>query len=380
MPALELFAGVGGLALGVEAALGATTAVVAEVEKGPATALRRRFPDAPNVGDVTTAPWDALKPWGFGVVSSGSPCPDISGLGRRAGMGVGTRSGLWSCTVDAVAALEPEWVVWENVRGALSTRIGPGHPMRALGKVLADLAALGYDAQWRTVKASDVGAPHARARVFVLARHRDAGPTETNHIIPRSAFALLDRAAGRWFNVGGEVDYSSAWPPNGAMVNGYACHADPVPALYPEVPLLRTPVASEAGGGPLSPVAAARRGQTLRLTGLLLDLWHPGLLPESDPDQEPGWREYAPAIQRWEQVLGRPAPEATEPGRNRPRASARLLEWMVGLDEGHVTDPELGLTWKEQVTACGNIAQQQQVAHALNHMKPAQEVRLARAA
>ena len=78
------------------------------------------------------------------------------------------------------------------------------------------------------------------------------------------------------------------------------------------------------------------------------------------------WGAYAPAIARWEAVLGRPAPDPTEPGKDgRPRLSARAVEFMMGLPAGHVTDPAIGLTRAQQLKALGNGVVPQQAALAL---------------
>lgn len=176
----ELFAGVGGLERGVEAVFGTRAAFFAEVDPAPSKVLAHRYPGVPNLGDVTKVRWaDAPK---VRVLSGGFPCTDVSLAGRRAGM-KGTRSGLWSEFARAIDELRPDWVVIENVRGLLSTEavgvveqcpwcVGDdgGQPcLRALGAVLADLAELGFDAEWLGVPASDVGAPHQRFRVFILA-------------------------------------------------------------------------------------------------------------------------------------------------------------------------------------------------------------------
>ena len=72
------------------------------------------------------------------------------------------------------------------------------------------------------------------------------------------------------------------------------------------------------------------------------------------------------SVRRWEHALGRPAPAPTEPGRDgRPRLSPALVEWMMGLPAGHVTDPAIGLTRNQQLKALGNGVVPQQAAHAL---------------
>lgn len=186
----ELFAGYGGLALSVEEVFGAETKWVAEFDKAPSKILEQRFPGVPNLHDVTQVDWSKVEP--VDIISGGSPCQDISQAGARwgrMGMTEGTRSNLWSAQRESIARLNPTWVVWENVRGATSARatsevesepgllgnLPRGHrPLRALGRVLGDLADLGFDAEWRGIEANDVGAPHGRYRIFVLAHRRGA--------------------------------------------------------------------------------------------------------------------------------------------------------------------------------------------------------------
>jgi site-specific DNA-cytosine methylase len=112
----------------------------------------------------------------------------------------GTRSGLWASMCDAIDIIRPRFVVWENVRGALSAAATAGDVetcdfcvgdagdvhLRALGRVLGDLAELGYDAAWHGLRAADVGAPHGRWRVFVL-----AWPADTQDV-------GLERAGETW--------------------------------------------------------------------------------------------------------------------------------------------------------------------------------------
>jgi DNA (cytosine-5)-methyltransferase 1 len=93
------------------------------------------------------------------LVTAGFPCQDISTAGRGAGIGKGTRSGLWTHIAEALGQLRPGYVLVENVAALRA---------RGLGRVLADLAALGYDTQWTSLRASDIGAAHRRGRFFVL--------------------------------------------------------------------------------------------------------------------------------------------------------------------------------------------------------------------
>lgn len=182
----ELFAGYGGLGKAVEQVFGAKVRWFSEYDAAPSAILQYHWPDVPNIGDVTKVDWAAVEP--VDIISGGSPCQDLSQAGRRKGMTDGTRSNLWVEMRQAIATIRPRYVVWENVRGAYSAEAvsdlescpgcvgdsGDGEPvLRAFGRVLGDLAELGYDCQWRGLRASDVGAPHARFRVFVLATRQD---------------------------------------------------------------------------------------------------------------------------------------------------------------------------------------------------------------
>lgn len=182
----ELCAGYGGLGLAVEDTFpGAELAWYSEFDPAPSKIMARHWPDAPNHGDMTAIDWGAVEP--VGLISGGTPCQDLSHAGRRRGMTEGTRSNLWVAMREAIATIQPTYVVWENVRGAYSATADsdlepcPGcmgtaehgkPPLRALGRVLGDLADLGYDAEWRGLRAADVDAPHGRFRVFVLAKRR----------------------------------------------------------------------------------------------------------------------------------------------------------------------------------------------------------------
>lgn len=185
----EICAGYGGLGLGLGLLADVDTRWVADVDAGPSRILARHWPDAPNLGDITRIDWATIEP--VDVIAGGTPCQDLSNAGHRAGMRPGTRSGIWESMAHAIKEIAPNVVVWENVSGARSaaaySRLEPGpgrlgggadRPvLRALGRVVGDLAGLGYDAAWESLRASDVGAPHRRERVFVLAWRPDAADT-----------------------------------------------------------------------------------------------------------------------------------------------------------------------------------------------------------
>lgn len=384
-----LFAGYGGLELAVrEVFPAARPAWVAEFDAGPSRILAQRFPDVPNLGDVTAVDWAAVEP--VDIITGGSPCPDLSTAGKQAGMRPGTRSGLWASMADAVSIIRPSLVVWENVRGALSAcahsaidrELGPcprcmdldsgaAHApnVRALGRVLGDLSSIGYDAAWTVVRASDVGAPHRRERVFVLAWPADApGPgLEARREGRRGGGALADATSDPWWlrdgdggapaGLGGRAaDLTLLRTPTAQLaVNGGSQHPEKRkagghgPTLADEVEhLLPTPRATDGTkGGP------NQRGSSG-------DLMLPSAVLRFGP--------YARAIARWEPVMRRPAPAPTEPtGKGGAhRLSPRFVEWMQGLAEGWVTDTDT--TRNEQLKALGNGVVPQQAAAAIRHL------------
>lgn len=179
----SLFSGYCGLDLAIKEVFpDATTAFVSDIDKGACKILAHRFPDVPNLGDISAVDWSQIEP--VDIIAGGFPCQDVSHAGRRAGLIRGeTRTGLWAEMLRAIVANQPRLVVAENVRGLLSARadsdvepcpwcLGDDDDqpsMRALGAVLADLADVGYDAAWCGLRAADVGAAHGRFRVFILA-------------------------------------------------------------------------------------------------------------------------------------------------------------------------------------------------------------------
>lgn len=165
MNGLALFAGVGGLELGLRLAIGPGYRSVCHVERDAfaAATLVARMEDATM--DPASV-WDDVstfdgKPWRgvVDLVSGGFPCQDISVAGSGAGID-GSRSGLWSEYARIVREVGPRFVFVENV---------PALVGRGLDRVLGDLAELGFNAEWDVFSAGGVGAPHLRRRIFILA-------------------------------------------------------------------------------------------------------------------------------------------------------------------------------------------------------------------
>ena len=352
----EMFAGYGGLSTAIENVLGARTTAVAEIEPGPSRILAHHYPHAPNLGDVTLAEWSDTGE--VHVIGGGSPCQNISLAGKRRGMLHGTRSGLWASMRDAIAYHRPEFVVWENVRAATTAKASSAHDpngtlgnLRALGRVLGDLAELGYNAEWTLARASDVGACHQRARIFLLAWDAMARPVRDWADPSQQPFAWWNQTADA-FKMRGEI-YRDKLPVSGALHNGALyrrAHKSVAPPRAPK--LLPTPTV-----GSTSPAA---HGQ---ISGDFRKRWDQAL---------EAWGEYLPGIVHHAATLEmHDVPDPTMPGHregSRRRLNPAFAEWMMGIPAGHVTNPALGLTRQQQLTAIGNGVMTQQAQWALTEL------------
>lgn len=333
----SLFAGYGGLDLAITSVFSNTETVwVSEVDPHPAKVLAYRYPNAPNLGDITQINWNAVQP--VDIICGGSPCQDLSMVGMRAGMLPGTRSGLWETMLLAINTIKPSYAIWENVGGARSAkafscmeprtgRVGDTArrpAIRALGRVLGDLAGIGYDAQWVSVLAAHAGAPHHRERVFVLAK-RDG-----SH-------------AGDWLT-------------------------EPAPPVCMSVDsILPTPQASVYGDG--DPENWRKRNQKLMdATGGCFGPQTEMIVPLIEPDGHGPWSVWTDAFRRWEKIAGYPVPELTVTiGNGKTRTSQFFIEWLMGLPQGWVTGVP-GVSRRAAMKMLGNGVVPQQAALALKIM------------
>jgi DNA (cytosine-5)-methyltransferase 1 len=192
---LDLFSGIGGFSLGLERTGGFETVAFCEIEPFPRKVLAKHWPEVPCYEDVTNLTGDILRRDGISVdvITGGFPCQDISVAGKQAGIGEGTRSGLWSEIVRLIGELAPSFVIVENVAALLS---GPSEQRGGwFGSILGDLAECGYDAEWANIPASAVGAPHRRERVWIVAHpnNRNGEPSESKR--PRIRSSVIGKGA-----------------------------------------------------------------------------------------------------------------------------------------------------------------------------------------
>ena len=160
MTFVSLFAGIGGIDLGLERA-GHQCVGQVEIDPYCQRVLHKHWPEVPKHADVRTFHGTEFGP--YDLLAAGYPCQPFSFAGNRHGTG---RRGdederhLWPEVLRVVRNVRPRLVFLENVRGHLAL---------GFGRVLGDLAESGYDTEWACISAADLGAPHIRERVFILA-------------------------------------------------------------------------------------------------------------------------------------------------------------------------------------------------------------------
>lgn len=335
LTAASLCSGYGGLDLAVHTVLDTRPLWLADNDPDAAKVLACRFPGVPNLGDLTAIDWTAVPP--VDVLTAGFPCQDISYAGRGAGIKEGTRSGLWHTIADALDTLRPRLLVLENVRAIVARRPG-------LDVVLADLARLGFDANWTCLRASDIGAAHQRERWFCLAwPTADAASHGRQQGRPESA------------RLGGRPD---------AALGGDAALADAARQRHGHSWTARKRGISTTA---VPSAAAHTHREAVRQQPEL----HSRISDEAVADlTRLGWGPYAPAIARWEATLSHSAPWPIEPGRDRrPLLSPRFVEWLMGLSAGWVTDVP-GISRNSQLRLFGNGVIPLQGATAIRALLP----------
>lgn len=174
---------------GIEAAsvawepLGWEPLAFAEIDEFPSAVLAKRFPEVPNLGDITKVDWTKFKEehGAIDVVVGGSPCQSFSIAGRREGLQ--GASGLMYEYVRCVRELMPSWLVWENVIGALSSERG-----WAFEQLLSSLDELGYGLAWSVLDSEFFGVAQRRQRLFLVGHLGDT----------RACEVLLEQEGLRW--------------------------------------------------------------------------------------------------------------------------------------------------------------------------------------
>lgn len=178
---------------GIEAAtvasdpLGWHPVCFAELDEFPSAVLAHRYPSVPNVGDVTRVDWRRYK---CDLVVGGSPCQSFSIAGKREGLQ--GESGLMYEYIRAVREIRPEWFLWENVPGALSSEGG-----EAFRQLLSEMDKLGYGLAWRVLDAQFFGVAQRRRRLFLVGRFRTCPPPSRFCLSQKACEGIIRRAEKR---------------------------------------------------------------------------------------------------------------------------------------------------------------------------------------
>lgn len=270
----------GGLDLAVEAVTGAKPEWFVEFDKAPSKILAHHWPNVPNFGDVTKVNWGEVPK--VDILTGGYPCQPFSNAGKRKGKN--DERHLWPYVFEAIRTIRPRFAFLENVAG---------HRSLGFDTVLADLATGGAHVWWTSLRASDVGAPHHRERVFILAAY------------PESIGQLAGQLAGR-------SEAEKPW--------------------------------NNDSGFPFSPDRPV--SENMEVFG-----------------------RYSGAVRWWERASRLDAPEPVRLNSNGKRQlNAEFPEWMMGLERGWVTSPDIGLPRTKQLKAIGNGVCPQQAEVALRYL------------
>ncbi|MET9051005.1 DNA cytosine methyltransferase [Streptomyces bacillaris] len=326
-----------GLDMAVEAVFGGSTAWVADNDPGASRILAHHLPQVPNLGDITTVDWHQAEP--VDIYCGGYPCQPFSTAGHR--KGTQDARHIWPHIAHSLRVLRPRLAVFENVAGHLSL---------GFDTVLGDLARIGFDAQWCTLRASDIGAAHQRNRLFLLAWPADTGSEGLARRRTAGAASHRDRlAAADAVDLGGDgVGTRGSGRDESAARCLAAADFKGVGEREPTDQAAPFPAGREA-----RVVSGGRGGR-------------------------PDWGPYTEAIERWEAVTGRSAPWPVD---DLGRLNPPLVEWLMGLPAGHVTAVP-GLSRTAQLKALGNGVVPQQAVAALRQLAARHEpdARLRRAA
>jgi DNA (cytosine-5)-methyltransferase 1 len=331
----SLFTGYGGL----DTAVGGELAWYAEIDKAACEVLAYRYPGVPNLGDITKIDWTQVEP--VDVLTGGYPCQPFSHAGLRKGKNDDRH--LWPYVRDAIDTLRPEYAVLENVSGHLTL---------GFANVLSDLATIGFDAEWGTFRAFDVGAPHQRKRLFIIAYPARGTWGEGQG----RDYQKSERSTRLATHTGSPITNTDS---DG---HGQQLHAGRMGSV--ESKATGSTQQRERSRGEFNPRGvddAAYADNTIRCDTQERLCAFP--LSGSDFAADTDWGKYAPAIRRWESVLDRPAPEPTVQRKDKRRLNPQFVEWMMGLPEGWVTGH--GLSAAQELKMLGNGVVPQQARSAI---------------
>lgn len=396
----SLFSGAGGLDTAVQAVFGGEVSWHCELDPAASKVLAHRWPGVPNYEDITNTDWysDHHRVEPVDVLCGGWPCQPFSLAGKR--KGINDDRALWPHVARAIRALRPRYVVLENVSAVLRSP--------EFSRVANSLAALGYDLRWTSLRASDVGAPHRRERLFVLAYPTEqlgspvkagddaealdtagpgAGDRDSAGDITARVRQLGRGTGGQWGDGTRPVELlptPSASDGTGGKINRSGQRKGElllggVARAIGRGDLLPTPTGRDGKGGnpnrgggddlptallPTPNAADGARGQDFARANRDGSGGDDLVTLAVKATRDSQWGKYEPAIRHWEAIT-HPVPPATESNsRGNPRLNPAFSEWMMGWPAGHVTQVP-GISRNDQLRIIGNGVVPQQAVAAL---------------
>jgi len=308
----SLFSGIGGIEKGL-AFLNVDTVWQSEIDPSASQVLNAHWPSTPNLGDITRINWRDVEP--VDLIVGGFPCQDISFAGKGAGIAEGTRSGLWSHYAEALRVLRPQFAFIENV-SALA--------FRGLDTVLADLAEIGFNAEWTCLRASDIGAPHRRERLFLLASNIDSIGRQGSK--PERGESPIDSFASDHTQTFANTDSKQLWIEQKLK---HGCGGEAKCAGHNQIASNGTSPDGRGSKYPIVETSDRSTTESRKCFGTV------------------DWGEYTPAIQRWEQISG-PSPE---PSGSDGKVNADFLDWFMGFPIGWT---DVGISQANRIRCAGN--------------------------
>ena len=332
----SLCTGYGGLDLAVEAHFNAETIWCAEFDKYASQVIEQRFA-IPNYGDIKLVDWASLPQ--IDILTAGYPCQPFSTAGQR--KGTDDSRHIWPFIKEGISVLRPGIVVLENVRGHLTL---------GFKEVLKGLTEIGYDARWQIVRASDAGAAHQRARLFIIAYSKggwsgieSSRVSQTNSGLSSDSGKDLQRANSDSIGFSLEHDQSRAQGNQGESQSQFG-------------ELVKGVTSATIPSNTSSP----------RFSQIIMDKFHKtnhrtrgGIALDGEPLTGIWWRDtaYEAAIERWRAIQGEPpSPLMGE------RLNPKFVEWMMGLPNGWVTECGLSVTQQLKMLGNGVVPQQAKLA------------------
>jgi len=339
----SLCTGYGGLDMAVEAYFDAETVWTCEFDKHASKVIEQKI-DKPNHGNLKTTDWSQVEP--IDILTAGYPCQPFSHAGLR--KGADDERHLWPYIKEIIRHLRPQFVILENVRG---------HFGLGFREVLGDLTSIGYDAKWRLIRASDVGAPHRRERLFIVAYPTSSRCTCTNpsDIQTRQSWDCSSNSdeythtdgqrCNLGQNYGNEVEYQGqSQLITSRLVETVTTHTDG-----------HTCQESRRASGELSGQSdglsrRAHKGQTRGES-------RSSTAPISNTNDRRGIRSMSRLPKRYDSCSAMHLQEVP-PALDQGRLNVKFVEYMMGLPNGWVTDVELPRAQMLKILGNGVVPQQ----------------------